>query len=148
MTTNERVRARQTSNEARVLRAEAALNGYRKSVHRGYVPQRKDEADLRDLLTDLRHWAKAKGRAFRTELAKSRDYFRTEDAPAEPMRFDPCRGVSSIRAADAARQIALLLDGRDWAVSAGSRSASGFLASVERPMRGGSISVMEKSTYW
>lgn len=114
MTTNERVRARQTSNEARVLRAEAALNGYRKSVHRGYVPQRKDEADLRDLLTDLRHWAKAKGRAFRTELAKSRDYFRIEDAPAEPMRFDPCRGVSSIRAADAARQIALLLDGREW----------------------------------
>jgi len=114
VTENERAMARQTSNEARVLRAEAALNGYRKSVHRGYVPQRADEADLRDLLTDLRHWAKAKGRAFGPELAKSRDYFRTEDAPAEPMRFDPCRGVSSIRAADAARQIALLLDGREW----------------------------------
>lgn len=64
-----------TSNYDRVLRAAAALDAYAEADGRPGIP---DECDLRDLLTDLFHWADFRNICLDDEIEAARDHHSAE----------------------------------------------------------------------
>lgn len=61
------------TNHQRTLWAQAAIDGFRNATG-----DCEDEADLRDLLADLMHWAKAHNVDFEDELGVARRNFESE----------------------------------------------------------------------